>query len=128
MPKQLPKISDAEWTVIKVLWEEGALPSSQIVRELKKSTKWNPKTIHTLLSRLVEKGAVRAEKEEGSAFYLYSPLVSEDECVKEETQSFLEKVYDGSFRLLVSKFVADQKLSEQEIEELKRILDEGKEG
>ncbi|HBM79286.1 MAG: BlaI/MecI/CopY family transcriptional regulator [Clostridiales bacterium] len=119
---ELPQISDAEWQVMKVLWKRPRLTASEIIKELKKSTKWSPKTIHTLINRLVKKGAVRALK--GSAFYEYYPLVAEDECVKKETNTFLKKVYGGSLRMLIANFIKDDKLSQDEINELKGILDE----
>lgn len=123
MTKEIPKISDAEWIIMKALWKKSPLTSSEIIKELKPISKWNPKTIHTLISRLVEKKALRAEKDV-SPFYLYYPLVNEEECRKIETKSFLKKVYDGSFPLLVANFIKAEKLTPQEIEELRCILEE----
>jgi len=123
--RKIPKISDAEWVIMKVLWKKSPLTSSDIIKELKPITTWNPKTIHTLISRLVEKKALGVEKDT-APFYLYYPLVSEEECRKIETKSFLKKVYDGSFPLLVANFVKEEKLTLQDIEELKRLLEENK--
>jgi BlaI family penicillinase repressor len=123
MAKEIPKISDAEWEIMKIIWKKSPLTSSEIIKELKPISKWKPKTIHTLISRLVEKKALRAEKGI-SPFYLYYPLVNQEECRKIETKSFLKKVYGGSFSLLVANFTKEQKLTPQEIEELKRILEE----
>lgn len=119
-----PQISDAEWAVMKELWDESPQTSSEIIGRLKDKTKWNPKTIHTLIRRLVEKGAVLAEKE--GAYYRYRPSVSESECKRAETKTFLKKVYDGSFNMLVASFVKEEKLSMEEIEELKQLLDDMK--
>jgi len=118
--KKLPQISEAEWQVMKVLWAKSPLRAIEVIEKLKGSTDWKPKTIKTLLSRLVKKEAL-AYKEEKNA-YLYYPIVSENECAKEETKSFINRVYDGSLNLLVKNFVEEQQLSEDEIKELKKIL------
>jgi BlaI family penicillinase repressor len=121
---KIPKISDSEWEVMKVLWKRSPLTSSEIIENLKERSSWSPKTIHTLISRLAAKGAIYVKKDE--PFYLYSPNISEEECRKVETKSFIKKVYDGSIHLLVSSFIKDEKLSGKEIEELKQILDKKK--
>ena len=121
---KIPKISDSEWEVMKVLWKKSPLTSSEIIGILKEYSSWNPKSIHTLISRLVDKDAIRVKKDE--SFYLYCPNVSEEECRRVETKSFIKKVYDGSIHLLISSFVKDEKLSGKEIEELKQILDKKK--
>lgn len=115
------KISDAEWEVMKVLWEKAPLTASEIIEKIRGRISWNPKTIHTLINRLVNKGAIGVNK--SKTFYRYKPLISEDECKKNETRSFIEKVYDGSGLLLVKNFLINEKLSVEEIEQLKRILD-----
>lgn len=119
---KIPKISDSEWEVMKVLWKKSPLTSSEIIGILKEYSSWNPKTIHTLISRLVNKDAIRVKK--GGPFYLYSPNISEEECRKVETKSFIKKVYNGSINLLISNFIKDEKLSWKEIDELKQILDD----
>lgn len=123
--KEFPNISDAEWQIMKVLWKNSPLNASEIIAALKPDTAWNPKTIHTLISRLVKKEALGVRKT--NPFYQYYPLVSEEECVQEETKSFLHKVYDGSFHMLVANFLKEEKLSSDEIDELQRILDHKKE-
>lgn len=120
--KEFPKISDAEWQVMKVLWDNSPLTSTEIIEALKADTTWKPKTIHTLISRLVKKEALGVKKD--GSLNQYYPLVTQEECRNVETKSFLQKVYDGSLGLLVSNFIKDQKLSEDEIEELQRILNE----
>ncbi|MCI1945687.1 BlaI/MecI/CopY family transcriptional regulator [Clostridium luticellarii] len=115
------KISDSEWEIMKVLWKNSPVTSSEIIKILKQYTSWSPKTIHTLINRLVDKDIVQVKKQK--PFYLYSPKVSEEECRNIKTRSFLEKVYDGSIRLLISNFIKDEKLSDEEIDELRQILD-----
>ncbi|MGC7872903.1 BlaI/MecI/CopY family transcriptional regulator [Desulfosporosinus sp. SYSU MS00001] len=116
------KISEAEWQVMKVLWEKSPLTATQIIGCLKPETQWNPKTIHTLIARLVKKEALAVNKD--ANLFQYYPIVSKEECMREETKSFLHKVYDGSIHLLVANFVKNESLSPQEIERLRKLLDE----
>lgn len=120
--KNAYKISDAEWQVMKVLWREFPLAASSIIEQLKPESEWSPKTIQTLIGRLVKKGILGVNKE--SSTYRYYPLVSQEECMREETKSFLKKVYDGSFHMLLANFVKDENLSPEEIHKLKKLLDE----
>ena len=117
----MPQISDAEWTVMKVLWERNPLTSKEVVEALEKGTTWKPKTIHTLLTRLVQKGALTARKE--GREYQFTPAVKATDCQRSESQSFLERVFDGDLAPFLAGFVRDNKLTRAEIEELKRILD-----
>ena len=116
------RISNAEWQVMKVLWQEFPLAASSIVEQIKPESEWSPKTIQTLIGRLVKKGILGVNKE--SSAYRYYPLVSQEGCRREETKSFLQKVYDGSFPMLLLNFVRDENLSAKEIHELKKLLDE----
>lgn len=123
--KKLPNISETEWQVMKVLWaEESSVTSNHVIEKLQGVVSWNPKTTRTLLGRLVKKKAV-GFKEEGNS-YLYYPLLTEDECVSAETRSFLDRVGGGTFNVLFTNFLEEQELTEEEIEELKLILDKKK--
>lgn len=107
---------------MKVLWEESPLTASSVVERLKPVSTWSPKTIQTLMGRLVKKGALGVNKDE--SLYRFYPLVSQEECMHEETQSFLHKVYGGSFQLLLTHFVKEESLSDQELQDLRHLLDE----
>lgn len=120
---KLPQISESELEVMKILWKLGCATSSQIINSLIKTTKWKPKTIQTLISRLAAKGAIKAEKT-GTKAFLYTPLVSQDEYRASAGQSFLQKVYNGSLHLMVASFIKDCNISRAEIENLKKMLDE----
>lgn len=115
------KISDAEWIVMKVLWEEAPLTATKIIEALSSNKEWSPKTIHSLISRLVKKGALGVNKEMPQ--YEFYPLVDKRDCILEETRSFIQKVYDGSLHLMLANFIKDEKISEEELEELQRLLD-----
>jgi len=122
--KNIPKISDAEWQVMKIIWEKENIASSEIVEILKPITKWSSTTIYTLLTRLVNKKAVAIK--EGSSPHLYYPLISQKEIRTEEGKFFLKKIFDGSLNLMLANFLENEKLSEEEIEELKHVLEKSK--
>ncbi|MDR3601935.1 MAG: BlaI/MecI/CopY family transcriptional regulator [Desulfosporosinus sp.] len=86
------RISDAEWLVMKALWQESPLTASLVIGNLKSDTDWSPKTIPTLIARLVKKGALGVNKE--SSLNQYYPIVSQDECMRTETNSFLQRNTD----------------------------------
>ena len=117
---KVPKISESEWLVMKVIWDENPVSSNRVVDILSESTQWNPKTIKTLLSRLVKKGAVGYENEGRS--YLYYPLIEEQVLVKAESKSFLKRVFRGALKPMIATMVESEDLSEEEIEELKGLL------
>src|SRR2546427_13050956 len=85
----LPKISDAEWVVMKVVWQQAPLTTKEVVEKLEDKTHWKPKTIHTLLSRLVRKGALKFERK--GRDYLFHPLVSAEQCEHAVTRSCLRR-------------------------------------
>jgi BlaI family penicillinase repressor len=121
--KELPQISEAELEVLKILWNAGPQTSSQIVDKLEETTHWKPKTIQTLITRLVSKGALDTDKSNPKT-YIYSPVVSEEEYKKYANESFLQKLYNGSVRSMLTSFIKEQKLTKEELEELKGLLDE----
>ena len=121
--KFIPQISEAELEVMKVIWELSETTSAQIVERLTRTTEWKPKTIQTLIKRLVNKKALKAEKTDSKAF-LYSPLVSESDYKAYANQSFLQKFYNGSLNLMLTSFIKERKLSKSEIDRLKKLLDE----
>lgn len=118
---QLPRISDSEWLVMKVLWSSSPATTTDVVEALTPTIKWKLKTVLTLLNRLVKKGAVGYDKV-GRAYHYY-PLVSEKDCVRAENRSFLQRVYGGSIAPMLAHFVEDTKLSPSQIQELKDILE-----
>ena len=116
------KITDAEWQVMKVVWKQSPLTASAIAEYLKEETSWSPKTVQTLIGRLVKKGVLGTLKDTNP--FQYYPLVSQTACRREQTESFLQKVYDGSLHMLLVNFVNDENLSPQEIRELRNLLDD----
>ncbi|USG65485.1 BlaI/MecI/CopY family transcriptional regulator [Brevibacillus ruminantium] len=120
-----PKISDSEWEILKIIWKHHPLTAEQIVLHLPAEIEWSDQTVRTFLNRLLKKKAISFEKSGRS--YLYYPLVSESECVKSESQSFLKRVFGGAAHLMMTSFIEQTELSEQEIERLQKLLNEKKE-
>src|SRR5437764_10084402 len=94
----LPQISDAEWDVMKVVWDHGPLTAGEVVRHLAAERRWSPRTVKTLLSRLVKKGAAEVRTEEtdagggaGGRRVLYRARVSREACVRRGSRSFLSR-------------------------------------
>ena len=121
-PQQWPRISDAEWMVMKAVWPLRAATAKEVVEQLKSVTDWKPKTIHTLLGRLVQKGALACDK--SGREYLFKPLVDEEECRLQASRSFLARVFDGEIAPFLACFLERGKLSPAEINELKSILED----
>ena len=118
----IPRISDAEWEIMKVIWSKSPLTANEVIEVLEDSTDWKPKTIRTLINRLVEKKALGVNQE--GRLYSYFPLVAEEECLRAETQSFLKRIYGGAMKPFLVNFLREEKLSSEDIKELKNILDE----
>lgn len=126
MKKELPKIADSEWRVMQVLWESGPQTANDIVNALSGEVDWKPRTIKTLISRLVKKGAVKVT-EQGYR-YQYSAAVEESACVRSETKSFIRRVYQDAMTPALAAFLEGTELSAEEIDELQEILDKKKGG
>jgi BlaI family penicillinase repressor len=121
---KLPRISGAEWEVMKVIWPASPCSAAQIVAALASSKDWSVGTIKTLLNRLHSKGALRFERVGKS--YLYYPTVTEDQLRAAETKSFVDRFFDGEFSPMVAHFARSRRLSEEDLDELERILKEGR--
>jgi BlaI family transcriptional regulator, penicillinase repressor len=115
-----PGISPSEWKVMKVLWAKSPLTAVEVVQSLADAEDWHPNTIKTLLTRLCRKGAVAVNKHK--SLYEYRPLFTEGECVQTESKSFLDRIFGGAVRPLLVHFVEKQKVSADDIDELKKIL------
>jgi len=117
----LPNISDAEWEVMRVVWGRSPISANDVVERVSRRKAWGPATIKTMLNRLVKKGALTFEQE--GKRYLYRPKVSQDQCVRSESRSFIQRVFNGAVAPMLNHFVQTQRLSKDEIAELRRILD-----
>jgi BlaI family penicillinase repressor len=118
-----PSISEAEWDVMKVVWDHEPVAASDVADKLAAERQWHPQTVKTMLTRLVGKGAL-TYKPEGKR-YLYRAKISRDACVRQESRSFLSRVFDGSVTPAVVHLLTHSKLSDDELKQLRRILDGG---
>lgn len=119
---KLPKISDAEWEIMNIVWQSAPLTAAEIIERTDKSRNWSPKTVKTLIHRLVQKKAIGVERDR--KIYRYFPLVDREACVRAESRSFLKRIYGGALKPMLVHFLEEERLSEEEIRELKKLLDE----
>lgn len=122
---KIPKISNAEWEVMKIIWNNPEITSTNIIQALKDKSQWKSATIKSLINRLLNKKAISFNKLGNE--YFYFPLILENECIKLESQSFINKVFNGSIKSMLLTFVESKELSEKDIEELKNILNQSSE-
>lgn len=124
--KQSFSISESEWQVLSCLWKKSPMEIKDIVTALHTKTGWNANMVRTLVVRLQEKGAVGAEK--GSRCYRYYPIADQQSCTLEETESFLDRVFDGSPAKMIAALTGSGKLTRKDCDEIQRMLDHLKEG
>jgi BlaI family penicillinase repressor len=118
-----PKISESEWAVMEVLWDNSPRTASEVAKNLRETTSWAENTVRTLLTRLVEKGALEVQDPAGSS-KLYSPAMNREACVRAESESFLGRIFQGAAQPLLVHFAKNARLTPEEVRELKRILDQ----
>ena len=120
MEKNIPSISESEWEIMNVLWDKAPQTANDIILSLQESTDWKPKTIRTLLDRLVQKDVVGVNKDQ--RVYTFYPLYSQEECQRAETESFINRIYGGTMKSMLVQFIHEDTLSEDDINELRTIL------
>ena len=113
-------ISNAEFEVLDVLWDDYPATSSDIVERLNHKKPWHDKTVKTLLSRLVKKGVVDFDKAQRQ--YLYRPLIAREDYTKKEATSFVSRLFKGKVAPLVAGFANQNSLSQQDVDELKALI------
>ncbi len=116
----LPQISEAEFEIMKVVWKYAPINTNEITQRLTRTTTWSPKTIQTLIKRLVTKGALTYEKQ--SRVFVYTPLVKEKDYINQESHSFLKRFYGGNITAMLSAYIENGQLSEDELEKLRSLL------
>lgn len=120
---QPPSISESEWILMEALWESSPQTASELARNLRPTTQWADNTVRTLLTRLVEKGALTTD-ENASRTRTFVPLVTRETCVRAESQTFLDRVFGGAAKPLLVHFAQNSKLTPAEVRELKKLLDQ----
>lgn len=119
---KIPKISNAEWEIMKIIWINSEISSINIIQELKNKFEWKPATVRSLINRLLNKNAIGFNKL--GYEYLYFPLISENECIRFESHSFINRVFNGSIKSMLLTFAQSEEISETDIEDLKNILNQ----
>lgn len=122
MEVNMEKISEAEYEVMKVLWDKQEATSIDIIDTVGKSKKWNPNTIRTLITRLIRKKAIEVVSKEGKT-YVYTYRVTKQKYIEQESTNFLEKIYNGSVNSMLVNFVKQNKLSKQDISDLMKLIE-----
>lgn len=121
-----PAVSDAEAIVMEVLWQRHPLGADEIVAALARSTQWAEPTIKTLLNRLLNKGAIAAEKD--GRRYLYSPVLAREAWRAQQSEGFVQRMFGGRVAPLVAHFSERGKLSAADIAELRSLLEDLEDG
>jgi BlaI family transcriptional regulator, penicillinase repressor len=114
-------ISEAESVVMEVLWAASPRTAEEVVSALAEHQDWQEATIKTLLNRLLNKGAIRAERD--GRRYLYAPVLKREDWVRQQSSSLLDRLFGGRLAPLVAQFHAEQGLSEEDREALRALLD-----
>jgi len=113
-------ISDAESVVMNVLWQRSPMAAEDIMAALGDKERWHVSTVKTLLSRLVKKGAIEAQRD--GRRYLYSPIMERDQWLSDESAGLLDRLFHGRIAPFVAHFSHSRKLSKRDIAELKELI------
>jgi BlaI family transcriptional regulator, penicillinase repressor len=125
--KRTPRISDTEWEIMRIVWAHHPITAADIISRLAAADpSWHPKTVRTLLTRLVAKKAL-AYEEHGRA-YVYEPRVTEQECVAAASGSFVDRVFGGALKPMLAHFIEQKQLTAEELAELRALLDQPRSG
>lgn len=120
MDKNQINLTSAEWNVMECLWESGRMTGREATVVLEEKMGWSRSTTLTLLRRLEEKGAIYSDSQ--GTKKQFAPIISREEAALQETESFLERVYNGSVSMMLSAITKKQALSKKEIDELYAML------
>ncbi len=115
------RVSESEQIVMEVLWQESPLSSQDVVERLK-AQDWNEKTVKTFLNRMVKKGVVTYQTQ--GRRYLYSPAIKRKDFIQQESNGFLNKLFNGDMKELLATFVNNKQLSRQELDYLRNLLEQ----
>lgn len=116
-------ISKSELEVMQFLWKNGESTSVEIVKNISSKKEWKSNTIMTLVSRLVQKGFIESIKNKGDLI-IYKPTVLEYDYKSKETNSFIEKMYDGSVNDMLVAFAKSKKITKKDLEDLIKLIDD----
>ncbi len=115
-------ISDSQWKIMEIIWQRGSATASEVIDVLVPAIGWNHQTVRTLLARLVQKEVLEAESVKN--YYVYRPLVSREESIREEGESFLNRLFQGSADELLVHFVREGKVGQSTLDKLQKMIDQ----
>ena len=115
------KLTEAEWSVMEVLWKEDRMALGEIVKALQPIHGWTKNTVHTYLTRMEHKGMVDIDRTKEKP---YAAAVTKETCAKEEREELLTKVYGGAAGDLIAAFLKESKISKKEVERLRKMLED----
>lgn len=125
MSKRETTPSESEWQIMEAFWDSGVpLTSSEIIRRLAGNTDMTPRMVRVLMNRLCQKRLLDYVVDENDArVYIYTPLKSRDECLKEKSNRFADSYFSGSHANVAAALLKNVTLTEEQAEELKSILE-----
>lgn len=112
------KLFEAEWNLMEILWEKGPINSTKLVKEAEEILGWKKSTTYTVVRKLGEKGALKNENA------MVTALLSKDEVLMQESTDFLSRYFENSLPSFVAAFTKKKKLTKDEVEELKKMIEE----
>lgn len=115
------KLTDAEWSVLDVLWAGERFSLGELTRALEPVQGWSKNTVYTYLKRMEAKGLVAAEHHQEKP---YAAAVSRDACAREARDDLLKRVYGGAAGDLIAAFLKESRISSQEAARLRQLLDD----
>ena len=118
----IPKVFESEYRFCLILWEHEPIKSSELVNLCKEQLGWKPTTTYTVIKRLSERGVLKNEKT------IVSSLVSKDEIQASQIDEIVEKTFEGSLPAFVAAFTKKQRLSDEELDEVQRMIDRIRKG
>ena len=119
------RLTETQWKVMNEVWRNPPASARDVLEALEGRTGWAYTTVKTILDRLVEKGALKVRMRANTN--LYEPLVTRQEARRSEVRSLMDRAFDGAFGPLVHFLLSEEKLSEKDRAELKRLLSEQEE-
>lgn len=119
--EKLPQISEAEYEIMKIIWDESPISTNDVCDRVPASHNWSNKTIHTLLSRLAAKHVI-AYEQRGRMYYYY-PVISQKKYLSQENNHFLDRFYNGEASSLLSSLLSGSRVSDAELEKMYQLID-----
>jgi predicted transcriptional regulator len=120
------KITTAESQVMEALWRDGPLSPEEIIAAVGPDNGWQAGTVRTLITRLLGKKAIRGKREK--AGYRYSPLITRNDYIQDESKGFLDRLFKGEVAPLVAHLAEHRALSARDVKKLKKLISELEDG